>query len=73
MSELKPKPLLSFWQIWNMSLGFMGIQFGFAQQNGHASQILRTYGAEVEHLSWFWLAAPFVGMIVQQSVGYHCD
>lgn len=73
MSELKPKPLLSFWQIWNMSFGFMGIQFGFALQNGNASQILRTFGAEVEHLSWFWLAAPLVGMIVQPIVGYHSD
>ena len=73
MSELKPKPQLSFWQIWNMSFGFMGIQFGFALQNGNASQILRTFGAEVEHLSWFWLAAPLVGMIVQPIVGYHSD
>ena len=73
MSDLKPKPLLSFWQIWNMSFGFMGIQFGFALQNGNASQILRTFGAEVEHLSWFWLAAPLVGMIVQPIVGYHSD
>jgi maltose/moltooligosaccharide transporter len=73
MSQLKPKPLLSFWQIWNMSFGFMGIQFGFALQNGNASQILRTFGAEVEHLSWFWLAAPLVGMIVQPIVGYHSD
>lgn len=73
MTELKPKPLLSFWQIWNMSFGFMGIQFGFALQNGNASQILRTFGAEVEHLSWFWLAAPLVGMIVQPIVGYFSD
>ena len=73
MSELKPKPQLSFWQIWNMSFGFMGIQFGFALQNGNASQILRTFGAEVEHLSWFWLAAPLVGMIVQPIVGFYSD
>ena len=73
MSGLKPKPTLSFWQIWNMSFGFMGIQFGFALQNGNASQILRTFGAEVEHLSWFWLAAPLVGMIVQPIVGHYSD
>jgi maltose/moltooligosaccharide transporter len=73
MPDLKPKPQLSFWQIWNMSFGFLGIQFGFALQNGNASQILRTFGAEVEHLSWFWLAAPIVGMVVQPIVGYHSD
>src|SRR5688500_5637788 len=67
------KPKLSFWQIWNMSVGFMGIQFGFALQNSNASSILRNYGAEVEHLSWFWLAAPVIGMIVQPIVGHYSD
>lgn len=67
------KPKLSFWQIWNMSFGFLGIQFGFALQNGNASRILRTFGADVEHLSWFWLAAPVVGMIVQPIVGHYSD
>lgn len=51
----------------------MGIQFGFALQNGNASEILRTFGAEVEHLSWFWLAAPVMGMIVQPIVGHYSD
>lgn len=68
-----PKPKLSFWQIWNMSFGFMGIQLGFALQNGNASGILRNYGAEIEQLSWFWLAAPIVGMIVQPIVGHYSD
>ena len=67
------KPSLSFWQIWNMSLGFLGIQFGFALQNGNASGILRNYGAEVEQLSWFWIAAPLIGMIVQPIVGHYSD
>ncbi|MFM6953656.1 MAG: MFS transporter [Sphingobacteriaceae bacterium] len=67
------KPKLSFWQIWNMSFGFLGIQFGFALQNGNASRILQTYGADVEHLSWFWLAAPLTGMIVQPIIGYYSD
>lgn len=70
---LTPKPRLSFWQIFNMSFGFLGIQFGFALQNGNASRILRTFGADVEHLSWFWLAAPVVGMIVQPIVGHYSD
>ncbi len=73
MSNLLPKPKLSFWQIFNMSFGFLGIQFGFALQNGNASRILRTFGADVEHLSWFWIAAPLVGMIVQPIVGYYSD
>jgi maltose/moltooligosaccharide transporter len=67
------KPRLSFWQIWNMSFGFFGIQFGFALQNGNASRILQTFGADVEHLSWFWLAAPLTGMLVQPVIGYYSD
>ncbi len=70
---LTPKPILNFWQIFNMSFGFLGIQFAFALQNGNASRILRTFGADVEHLSWFWLAAPLVGMIVQPIVGHYSD
>jgi maltose/moltooligosaccharide transporter len=56
-----------------MSFGFLGIQFGFALQNSNASGILRNYGAEVEHLSWFWIAAPLIGMIVQPIVGHYSD
>src|SRR6478609_10864505 len=67
------KPKLTFWQIFNMSFGFFGIQFGFALQNGNASRILGVFGAEVEHLSWFWLAAPLTGMIVQPIIGYYSD
>lgn len=71
--DVNPKPRLRFWQIWNMSFGFLGIQFGFALQNGNASRILTTFGADVEHLSWFWLAAPLTGMIVQPIIGYYSD
>ena len=67
------KPRLSRWQIWNMSFGFLGIQFGFALQNGNASRILGIFGADVEHLSWFWLAAPLTGMIIQPIIGYYSD
>src|SRR3546814_14321936 len=65
--------LFRSWQIWNMSFGFLGIQFGFALQNSNASRILQTFGADVEHLSLFWLAAPITGMIVQPIVGYYSD
>ena len=67
------KPRLSFWQIWNMSFGFLGIQFGFALQNANASRILQTFGADVEHLNWFWLVAPITGMLIQPIVGYFSD
>ena len=70
---MKSRPRLSFWQIWNMSFGFFGIQFGFALQNGNASRILQTFGADVEHLSWFWIAAPLTGMIVQPLIGHFSD
>jgi maltose/moltooligosaccharide transporter len=56
-----------------MSFGFLGIQFGFALQNANASRILQTFGADVHHLSWFWLVAPITGMIVQPIVGYFSD
>jgi maltose/moltooligosaccharide transporter len=67
------KQKLSFFQIWNMSFGFLGIQFGFALQNGNASRILMTFGADVHHLSWFWLVAPITGMIIQPIIGYMSD
>jgi maltose/moltooligosaccharide transporter len=67
------KPALSFVQIVNMSIGFLGIQFGFALQNGNASRILQSFGADVEQLSWFWLAAPLTGMIIQPIIGFYSD
>ena len=73
MSTASQKPALRLPQIWNMSVGFLGIQFGFALQNGNASRILQTFGADVEHLSLFWLAAPLTGMIVQPIIGHFSD
>ena len=70
---MKLKPRLNFWQILNMSLGFLGIQFGFALQNANASAILMTFGADVHHLPWFWLVAPITGMLVQPVIGYFSD
>jgi maltose/moltooligosaccharide transporter len=67
------KPRLSFGQILNMSMGFFGIQMGFALQNANASRILQTFGADVEHLSWFWIVAPLTGMIVQPIIGHYSD
>ena len=70
---MKTKPFLSFWQIWNLTFGFLGIQFGFALQNANSSRILQTYGADVEQLSLFWLAAPLTGMIIQPIIGHYSD
>src|ERR1700740_1064464 len=72
-AAIKKKPSLSFWQIFNMSFGFLGIQFGYALQTGNASRILQTFGANIEHLSWYWLAAPITGMIIQPIIGHYSD
>lgn len=68
-----PKPKLSIAQIITMSFGFLGIQFGFALQNGNTSRILRSFGADVEQLPMFWIVAPLVGMIVQPLIGHYSD
>ncbi len=67
------KPRLSFWQIWNMSFGFLGIQFGFALQNANTSRIFETLGADTKNLAFYWLAAPVTGLIVQPIIGYLSD
>lgn len=67
------KRRLSFWQIWNMSFGFLGIQMGFALQNANASRILQIFGADVHELSWFWIIAPLTGLIVQPLIGHYSD
>lgn len=67
------KPLLSLGKIVNLSMGFMGIQMGFALQNGNASRILSNFGADVHQLSWFWLVAPFTGLLVQPIIGHMGD
>src|SRR5215213_8866452 len=68
-----PKPRLTLWQIFTMSFGFFGIQFGFALQNGNTSRILRAFGADIEQLPLFWIVAPLVGLIVQPIVGHYSD
>jgi len=69
----RQKPQLSFWQIWNMCFGFLGIQFGFALQNANVSRIFQTLGAEIEDLPILWVAAPVTGLIVQPIIGYMSD
>jgi maltose/moltooligosaccharide transporter len=67
------KPHLSKASIWNMSVGFLGIQMGFALQNSNASRILQTFGADTHSLGWFWLVAPITGMVVQPIIGAMSD
>jgi len=69
----RPKPKLGFWEIWNMSFGFLGIQFGFALQNANVSRIFETLGASVENIPLLWIAAPVTGLVVQPIVGYFSD
>ncbi|PQJ81524.1 MFS transporter [Polaribacter glomeratus] len=67
------KRKLSFWQIWNMSFGFLGIQFGFALQGGFMSRIFQTLGAGKEDIPLLWIAAPLTGLLVQPIIGYMSD
>jgi len=70
---ISSKPRLSFWQIWNMCFGFLGIQFGFALQNANVSRIFQTLGASMEELPILWIAAPVTGLVVQPIIGYMSD
>ncbi|MEC8627017.1 MAG: MFS transporter [Bacteroidota bacterium] len=70
---MKTKPQLSFWQIWNMSFGFLGIQFGFALQGGFMSSIFVSLGASKDEIPLLWIAAPLTGLIVQPIIGYFSD
>ncbi len=70
---MREKPRLGFWQIWNMSFGFLGIQFGFALQNANVSRIFQTLGAEIEDLPILWVAAPLTGLLVQPIIGHMSD
>jgi len=67
------KPNLNFWQIWNMSFGFFGIQIAFALQNSNVSRIFQILGAPIETLPLLWLAAPLTGLLVQPVIGYFSD
>lgn len=67
------KPRLSFWQIWNMSFGFLGIQFGLALQNANVSRIFETLGAKMDDIPILWIAAPVTGLIVQPIIGHMSD
>lgn len=67
------KPALSALQIVNMSFGFLGIQIGFALQNGNVSRIFQTLGASIDTLPLLWLAGPVTGLLIQPIIGYLSD
>ena len=71
--SMTKRPRLTFWQIWNMSFGFLGIQFGFALQNANVSRIFETLGAKIENIPILWVAAPLTGLIVQPIIGHMSD
>jgi maltose/moltooligosaccharide transporter len=70
---MRKKPQLNFWQLWNMSFGYVGIQFGFALQNANVSRIFETLGAKVENIPILWIAAPVAGLLVQPIIGHMSD
>lgn len=70
---MNKKPNLSFWQIWNLSFGFLGVQIGYSLQNANTSRIMQSLGADVNELSYFWLAAPLAGLFIQPIIGLFSD
>lgn len=72
-SSTNARPLLSFWQIWNMCFGFLGIQFAFGLQNANVSRIFQVLGAQMDEIAILWIAAPLTGLIVQPLVGHYSD
>ena len=71
--ELKNKPDLSFWKLWNLSFGFFGVQIAYALQSANISRIFATLGADPHSLSYFWVLPPLMGIIVQPIVGTLSD
>lgn len=69
----RTKPHLTFWKIWNMSFGFLGIQMGFALQNGNVSRIFQSLGAEIDKIPILWIAAPVTGLLIQPIIGHMSD
>ena len=67
------KPRKSFWQIWNISFGFLGIQFGWGLQMANMSAIYEYLGARADQIPILWLAAPLTGLIVQPIIGHSSD
>jgi maltose/moltooligosaccharide transporter len=67
------RPQVTFFQIWNMCFGFLGIQFVFALQNANVSRVFQTLGAAGDDIASLWIAAPLTGLLVQPVIGYMSD
>ena len=72
-NELKTRPDKSFWQLWNLSFGFFGVQIAYSLQSDNISRIFATLGADPHSLSYFWILPPLMGIIVQPIVGTLSD
>ncbi|MDD6976138.1 MAG: SLC45 family MFS transporter [Bacteroidales bacterium] len=71
---MKPaRPNLTFWQLWNLSFGFFGVQIAYSLQSANISRIFATLGADPHSLSFFWILPPLMGMVVQPLVGKFSD
>lgn len=71
--NLKAKPDLSFWKLWNLSFGFFGVQIAYSLQNANISRIFSTLGADPHNLSLFWILPPLAGILIQPIVGWASD
>ena len=72
-NQLKKKPDLDFWKLWNLSFGFFGVQIAYALQSANISRIFATLGADPHNLSYFWILPPLMGILVQPIVGTLSD
>jgi maltose/moltooligosaccharide transporter len=72
-AERLERPHKSFWQLWNLSFGFFGIQVGFALQNANVSRIFQSLGTSIDDLAFLWIAGPVTGLLVQPVIGYFSD
>ena len=70
---MQPSKKLTFWQMWNLSFGFFGVQIAYALQSANISRIFATLGADPHQLSFFWILPPLMGMIVQPLIGKYSD
>ena len=70
---MQQKRDLGFWQLWNISFGFFGVQIAYSLQSANISRIFATLGADPHNLSFFWILPPLMGMIVQPLVGKYSD
>ena len=68
-----PTPQFTLFQLWNMNVGFLGIQFGWGLQMANMSSIFEHLGASAHEIPILWLAAPLTGLLVQPVVGNLSD